>query len=129
MIAKSIPQLDNVLLVSPLNKSVHFLKKHLEERAKLIYTPSSLDVFPSASGELKAMVLEMHKLGAEPNQCVLLVEYENRRVVLDTMSTWQNWGGVALIMVDGLDKTLRYIEEELLDGNIPLEMNWLWQTK
>ena len=121
MISNKVPQLPDVYLVSKLDKSAFLLKEHLENRARLVYVAEASLVFDEGKAEICQCLLKMFETGAERNQVVMLIPAEERQAVFDTASLWTNWGGVVLPIIHSVQHTLEMIEEELLNGNIPLE--------
>ena len=124
MIANKIPNLPDVYLVSSIEKSAFRLDEHLANRAQLVYVIVASIVFDAGKSELIDKLLQMFEAirdtGAERNQLVLLHPVDERKVVLETILLWNNWGGVTAPIIHSVENTLKYMESALLDGNRPI---------
>ena len=129
--SKTLSKVGADAMITPVGKVPAFnAKKHLANRALLVYAPTEMIVFTvGAQGALNRL-MAMRKAGAEYTQCLLLVPDETRKVVFDTMYAWSQWGGVSLPLFENLEKTLRYLDEHITSGNYPLEADYLnWEIK
>ena len=127
MIAKQIPHLDKVILVSPSDYSTFRIKQHLEDRALLVVVLEDPVLFDVGREWYVSLLINMHDtFGARANQCVLLYDpVSMRRSEWDTLLLWNNFGGVSLPTVYGLDATLTELEKSITNWeNYPVE----WET-
>lgn len=122
MIAKKIPHEDKAILVSRESYPVFQVKKHLEGRAVLVVMMEEPIVLGVGKEWYVAMLMRLKEtFGAESNQCVLLYDPTDvRKVIWDTLFLWNNFGGVSMPIVYGLDDTLKEIELNLKEYNHPL---------
>jgi hypothetical protein len=107
-------------MITPLNKPPFLVEKHAKSGAKFIYAPSETIVFGIGVEEVVSHLAMMQTIeNTQPNQCILLIKWEERSAVYDTVNLWNNFGGTSLPIIHSLENTLSMIEEELLSGISP----------
>lgn len=115
-------------MVTSLDRPPFLIEKHAERGAKFIYAPNETIVFGIGVEEVVSHLAMMQKIkNTQPSQCILLIKWEERSAVYDTINLWNNFGGTSLPIIHSLENTLKMIEDELVSGIAP--GSWLSREK
>lgn len=110
-----------VVSVSSFKPFQALIKKHIEDRAYLCKILTRGVVFDAGIDELTHELVELIKLGADGNQCLLLYFPDDREAIWDALYAWTQFGGCTLpIIHNNIQRTLEALEGKLKDFNMPV---------